>query len=684
MPIISIFPTGSGGSGGGGIPLAAVTGITTKTCHEKVYVKWSNPIDTSAGEAVLAKWSGTLLVRKAGSMPTNRRDGQVVVDNKERDKYKSQYFCDSGLSDGVEYFYKFFPYSTTNTYTDDPADEFTATPNPVPTGDISGLTVVAQLNERVQLKWNDPNAAVIEDGITLATWASTKVVYKEGSYPTSPDDGELVETVTTRNKYASSPLTVTGLTNGTTYYFALFPISTEGTVNTNTVGRITATPNKTKLTKVPTQKNVPTYTGDVLTAEFNDYNPTQLTLTGDKTGTDVKTYNAIFTPTADYCWAEGDSEPKTVQWTINRAALPKPIVSKSSITLNSDTLQDTFNVTRVGDGVITAESNKPTVATATVQGNVVTVKSVNNTTGDAVITVKVNQGKNYLAYTETDVTVNVKAEFIPPKAVLNTMSWADIRKVSDAGLGDDYWDVGDAKEITINGTIGTTAINQKIWAFILGFDHNKAKESPNNHAIHFQIGRSAQTGGNNICFVDSTYGNYNANQGSFTMNPAADYNHSTNTGGWASSKMRTVVLGSDKAPSAAGANTFIKALPEDLQTVLKPITKYSDNKGGGTDVVGNVTETTDYLFLLSEFEVQGTRTYANSYEQNNQVQYDFCKTNTSKKVFYRHNATTSTALWWLRSVYSGGTPAFCIVDTDGSANRNISGFSYGVAPGFCV
>lgn len=152
MPIISIFPTGSGGSGGGGgIPLAPVTGLATLAASGKAYLKWTDPIDTVVGDATLAAWAGTLLVRKAGSMPASRRDGTVVLDNKTRDAYKTQYFCDSGLSDGVTYYYKFFPYSTTNTYADDPANEVTITPNPVPTGDISNLTVAAQLNGRVQL-----------------------------------------------------------------------------------------------------------------------------------------------------------------------------------------------------------------------------------------------------------------------------------------------------------------------------------------------------------------------------------------------------------------------------------------------------------------------------------------------------------------------------------------------------
>ena len=66
--------------------------------------------------------------------------------------------------------------------------------------------------------WTDPAATKVTDGVTLATWASTKVVYKTGSYPTSPEDGTLALNSTTRNAHTSSPLEVIDLTNGTTYY----------------------------------------------------------------------------------------------------------------------------------------------------------------------------------------------------------------------------------------------------------------------------------------------------------------------------------------------------------------------------------------------------------------------------------------------------------------------------------
>lgn len=671
MPIISTFPTGSGGSGGGGgIPLAPVTGVATLAASGKAYLKWTDSIDTVVGDATLAAWAGTLLVRKAGSVPANRRDGTVVVDNKTRDKYKSQYFCDSGLSDGVTYYYKFFPYSTTNTYADDPANEVTITPNPVPVDNVTGITVKAQLNGRVQLVWTDPAATKVTDGVTLATWASTKVVYKTGSYPTSPEDGTLALNSTTRNAHTSSPLEVIDLTNGTTYYFAFFPVTTEGAVNKSTTQRITATPNKTKITTVPSQSSTLTYDGTAKTPTFSNYNSAQLTLSVTAQ-TNAGTYKATFTPKADYCWSDDSTTAKEVSWTIGKAAGSLSL-NKTKVTLNTDKLSDTVTVTRAGDGVISATSSDTSVATVSVSGNIITVNHVNKKSGTATITVKVGAGTNYNA--PSNKTFTVKAEFVPAKATLDTMSWADIRKVSDAGIAKDYWAVGDAKGLQINGTVSATSINQKVYAFILGFDHNSGREGTNR--IHFQIGKTAATG-TQICFVDAQYANWN---GTFTMNGSTSSN-STNAGGWNGCSMRNTLLSQN--PLSPGSKSFMAALPSDLRAVMKSVTKYSDNTGGTTNAASAITATTDYLFLLSEWEVQGARTYASQYEQNYQQRYAYYA-NGNSKVFYRHSATGSTALWWLRSVNAGASNNFCTVNTDGSASYTRSGDSRGVAPAFCV
>ena len=698
MPIISNFPGGSG-SGGGGLALAAASNIKVLTASGKVYVKWTDPEDMVVGDATLATWAGTVLIRKAGSKPTSRRDGTIVLDSKERDKYKTAYFCDSGLTNGVEYFYKLFPYSTSNTYTDSSEDEFSATPNAVAVGDVSGITLAAAGNGKLSIKWTDPAATVVNDGVTLATWASTVVVVKAGGYATSPTDPDAAYTFTstTRNAYAANPLVATGLTNGTTYYVSLFPMSTDGKANTNAANRKTGVANKITISNVPAQSGTLTYNGNSQTPSWSNYNSAQLTLGGTTSGTNATSYNATFTPKADYMWSDGSTTAKTVSWSIGKAA-GSMTLSASAVTLNSAALTAEVTVTRPGDGAITASSSNTGVATVSVSGNKVTIKHVNQTTGTATITIKVAAGTNHTA--PADKTVAVTAQFMPTKKALNDQTWAEIRQVSDAGQGSSYWSVGDRKAVLVNGTVGTLAVNQTLYVYILGFNHNSAKEG---NGIQFGTFKTALSGGTDVCLVDGSYNSYKTDGSKiFNMNHWGNYNY----GGWKACDLRYDILGStNKAPVNYGkaratsdtgydaptntatspvANTLMAALPADLRAVMKPITKYTDNKGNSSDVAANVTSSLDYLPLLAEQEIfGGNRTYSNQYEKNSQVQYAYYSAGNSK-VKYRHSATGSTAYWWERSPYYGSNYSFCLVNTNGGAYYNGARFSYGLAPAFMV
>lgn len=282
-----------------------------------------------------------------------------------------------------------------------------------------------------------------------------------------------------------------------------------------------------------------------------------------------------------------------------------------------------------------------------------------------------------VSYSEGGVTKTTTTP-VTVTSISNTLasnSWATIRAVSDAGKGSNYWSVGDAKGITINGKVGATTIsNLAISVFILGFNHNASREGSNR--IHFQIGK---INGTLVGLVDGNYSNYTSTTGAFTMNTS-----NTNSGGWNNSHMRKTVLGSNSASATSPtANTLLAALPADLRAVMKPATKYSDNTGGGSDAASYVTSTTDLLPLLSEFEYHGARSYANSAEKNYQAQYDYYRAGNSK-VHYRHNATGTAASVWCRSVGSSDGTSFCLVYADGSARNLDANRSWALAPCFFV
>lgn len=686
MPILSNFPGGSGG--GGGLALAAVSNITTLTSSGKVYIKWTDPDDLVVAESTLASWGGTLLVRKAGSMPTSRRDGTVVIDSTTRNQYSNAYFCDSGLSDGTTYYYKFFPYTTTGTYTDSEDDEFSATP----TAQVAGIdswnvtSIVASEeagNGKMTIKWSDPAATITSDGVTLATWASTTVVVKEGSYATDKDDSDAVYTlkVTTRNQYANTPLTVTGLTNGTTYYISFFPETTDGGVNASTTQRDTGVANRITIDNVPSQSGSLTYNGGAQSPTWSNYNTTYMTIGGTTSGTNAGSYSATFTPTTDYRWSDGTTTAKTVSWSIGKAT-GTLTVSPNSIELSPSNLSDTFTIGGNHDGTISVVSNNTGIATVSRSGNTVTVNNVNQTTGNTTITVSCTAGTNYTAPSSQSVTV--EAKFV--SSVLNENDWSVIKSVADASQGANYWAVGDRKAVTVNGTVGTQAINGTYYVYILGFDHNSSREGT---GITFGTFKTALSGGTDICLVDSHYNDYSTGgQKWFNMNHSSN----TNSGGWKGCDLRYDVLGSTNSnnndagtttATSPVSGTLMAALPSDLRAVMKPMNIYTDNTGGGSNTASYVTKSVDYLPLLAEYEIFGTRSYANSAEQNYQAQYQYYK-NGNSKVKYRHSSTSSTAYWWERSPRCNISNYFCLVNTDGNANTNSARNSYGLAPAFRV
>lgn len=433
---------------------------------------------------------------------------------------------------------------------------------------------------------------------------------------------------------------------------------------------LTVTVERKSIATVPSQSGTLTYTGSAQSPIWSNYNAEQLTIGGVTSGANAGSYNATFTPTANYRWSDGSTTAKNVSWAIDKAAGSLSI-TPTSLTLDSSNPTRTINVTRAGNGTISAESSDTSVATVSVSGNIVTVTGQAN--GSAVITVSVAEGTNYTA--PVDMTCAVSVNFV--SRTLNDNDWASIRAVSDAGQGANYWSVGDYKNIQISGTIQGVSLNTlsssiTVRAFILGFNHNSTKEGSNR--IHFQI--SKNTSGTDIAFCDSNYGKTGSSNG-FRMNLS-----NSNAGGWKDSYGRKTLLGNSGTPTSPPANSFMAALPADLRAVMKSVTKYTDNTGGGGDNY-TVTATTDYLFLLSEFEVQGARYWANDKEKNYQAQYDYYKAGNSK-IKYRHDATGTAVHNWYRSAYNGNGHYFCLLRSDGNSGYDGAYASYGLAPGFAV
>lgn len=136
-------------------------------------------------------------------------------------------------------------------------------------------------NSKLTIFWTDPSDVTVS-GQTICSWAGTKLVMKVGSYPQNVKDGTLLVDSQVRDAYKDNGFTVSGLTNGTTYYFALFPYSTTNAVNTNDANRISGAPKPYRImtVKVDLTNNNPdtccTYADDAVgmtagSSEWDDF-----------------------------------------------------------------------------------------------------------------------------------------------------------------------------------------------------------------------------------------------------------------------------------------------------------------------------------------------------------------------------------------------------------------------------
>ena len=324
------------------------------------------------------------------------------------------------------------------------------------------------------------------------------------------------------------------------------------------------------------------------------------------------------------------------------------------------------NPITLGGGGLELVCNVDTGATVTATLGSKTVTGV-SVGGKALL--KIPQEGKWTVSATSGSQISVPQEVIVPATIditlvsseLNDASWAEIKQISDAGNGANFWSVGDCKEVTLNGKVsdGLTLTNYTAWVYIIGFNHNAEREG---NGIAFQ-GFKATKNGTSVCLTDSGYSNNKTSGTWFNMN-----NTQTTAGGWQASLMRKNVMPLIKA-----------AFPSDLKAVIKPSTIFTTQGSGN----GACTATEDDVFLLAEYEVFGTRTYASTQEPNYLKQYSYYSAGNSK-VKYKHNATSAAAYWWERSPSSNSSDQFCIVFGSGRAGDFYANISDGVAPCFKV
>ena len=212
---------------------------------------------------------------------------------------------------------------------------------------------------------------------------------------------------------------------------------------------------------------------------------------------------------------------------------------------------------------------------------------------------------------------------------LEDTSWSDISIMSQFGVCDQYFKVGDKKNITVNGVSYPVQI--------IGFNHDTLTAG-GTAGVTFQL----------VNCLATTYSMEASN---------------TNANGWEGCVMRKTTLNT----------TIYGQLNSDLKAVIKAANKVSSvgNNSSGLET------TSDKLFLLSEIEVFGATTYSFAGE-GSQYEYYKAGNSTIKTV------NGSAYYWWERSPRSGDANYFCVVNSNGTAGISYAGYSRGVSFGFCV
>ena len=223
----------------------------------------------------------------------------------------------------------------------------------------------------------------------------------------------------------------------------------------------------------------------------------------------------------------------------------------------------------------------------------------------------------------------------PAPTSFATDSWATIAAASADGTAKTKYRVGDEK--TVELTTGETIVLQ-IW----GFDHDDLADESGKAGI--TLGMKG--------LLSSLY--------------------PRGTGNWSNCTLRTAVL-----------PTILETLPEELQSVIKEVSKISGTNDGVSQT------TTDKLFAFSTSEVWGS-VYKGNYSQGETINeggwYEIFQKPTQSS--YTDGAllvksNDAAASWWLRGRTDTGF--YCYITTSGSVTSGSGATTdYGVCFGLCI
>lgn len=260
----------------------------------------------------------------------------------------------------------------------------------------------------------------------------------------------------------------------------------------------------------------------------------------------------------------------------------------------------------------------------------------------------------YMTEYMTDAEVDALFLSVPSFA---EATWEQIAQVSELNIAQNYFSVGDEKNIELS-------TGEQITLIILGFNHD---ELTNGGKAGITIGMKE--------LLATKY----------QMNPSK-----TNVNGWQGCVMRTSTMA-----------TLLSQLPADLQSVIKVVNK----KANAGDKDTSIVTSSDKLWLLALAELGSKTSLENSsyfkikdnattYVAEGE-QYEYFKNAIGDTDIYTEcpalvkklsNGSGSANIWWLRSPDVSVNDSFWYVSSWGNAYAPISGADglRAVSFGFCV
>lgn len=540
-------------------------------------------------------------------------------------------------------------------------------------------------NSKVTVKWGDPDDVVIDE-ITLSTWAGTKLVMKESGYPENGNDGTLILNNTTRDKYKTSGYQVTGLTNGKTYYFALFPYSTDNIYNYQTSNRLLGKPSLVKLNAC-TNINATTAMGSA-TITWSD--PDETKTVDGVTATWAKTI---------LIYKEGATAPSSISdGTIAVTETTRNQYSSNGYKVSNltDGKQYTFALFAVSTENVSSDSISTNVklwANLTISTDETTLysknvtatygsNSVNGTfSSSGTVALQIPWiGETTLTATDDTDTATSKvtissygSDYSAELSFLKIVTFAngtdeEIVAMIEAHYNNkiniaDYWAAGDKRNVSLSAMsatgVGESHRAQTVQYAIADFEHDTLSTPINGHT------KAAVTLTQVDCLMDATNAS-NLNNGSNDTEKGYMNSSGTNNGGWKSCARRIWCN-----------NVYYDALPSVIKSSVKSVNKLTSVGSSSY----SINTTSDKIFLLSEIEIFGSKHYSYSDEG---TQYTYYKTQSNRYKMPKWNSSSVSNIWWERSPRSGSSGSFCCVYYGGYASDYYAGDSLGLAPCLCI